>query len=360
MKRLYKRSATKDGIPKPSRGHRYNTARLFSPRSESHIPSDTGHAYSLDLFFNLDHVAVLEQLLRSVLLYSIDRVAPLPSFCSFQLLVREEEDSGNLMCFNTPHSFEFDLEFKNNSRHRWIEVDVTSFLYPLISFHKKNIHMTVNIACRKEKMQEKSFEEPDALLLMTPSLLLYLNDSSEQANQNWNTFVHQSREWYGGSSILLGQNESTGEQTQRKQKSTRVRRSQSNSAEQKNRNPPSSSTLNFIEHYEKMEFPTNECDLHDFRLKFSQLNWHHWIIAPHRYNPHYCKGECPRAAGHRYGSPVHTMVQNLLYETLDDSIPRPSCVPSEYSPLSVLTIETDGSIAYKEYQNMIAIKCTCR
>ncbi len=106
--------------------------------------------------------------------------------------------------------------------------------------------------------------------------------------------------------------------------------------------------------------PTDDCDLYDFKVSFGQLKLDHWIIAPHKYNPRYCKGSCPRAVGYIYGSPVHTMVQNIIYEKLDSSVPRPSCVPSEYNPLSVLTIENDGSIAYKEYEEMIATKCTCR
>ena len=46
------------------------------------------------------------------------------------------------------------------------------------------------------------------------------------------------------------------------------------------------------------------------------------------------------------------MVMNIIHEKLDSSVPRPSCVPAKYSPLSVLAIEPDGSIAYKEYEDM--------
>uniref|UniRef100_A0A8C5XS16 Growth/differentiation factor 9 n=1 Tax=Microcebus murinus TaxID=30608 RepID=A0A8C5XS16_MICMU len=119
-------------------------------------------------------------------------------------------------------------------------------------------------------------------------------------------------------------------------------------------------SLNLSDYFKQFLFPQNECELHDFRLSFSQLKWDNWIVAPGRYNPRYCKGDCPRAAGHRYGSVAHTMVQNIIHETLDPSVPRSSCVPARYSPLSVLTVEPDGSIAYKEYEDMIATKCTCR
>ncbi|KAK2499588.1 hypothetical protein MC885_012442 [Smutsia gigantea] len=52
--------------------------------------------------------------------------------------------------------------------------------------------------------------------------------------------------------------------------------------------------------------------------------------------------------------------ENIIHEKLDSSGPKPSCVPAKYSPLSVLAIKPDGSIAYKEYEDMIATMCTCR
>ncbi|ELK03100.1 Growth/differentiation factor 9 [Pteropus alecto] len=151
-----------------------------------------------------------------------------------------------------------------------------------------------------------------------------------------------------------------GEEAAEGVRSSRHRRSQK-TVNWELKKPLVPASFNLSEYFKQFLFPQNECELHDFRLSFSQLKWDNWIVAPHRYNPRYCKGDCPRAVGHRYGSPVHTMVQNIIYEKkLDSAVPRPSCVPAKYSPLSVLTIEPDGSIAYKEYEDMIATKCTCR
>ncbi|KAB1253320.1 Bone morphogenetic protein 15 [Camelus dromedarius] len=96
------------------------------------------------------------------------------------------------------------------------------------------------------------------------------------------------------------------------------------------------------------------------RVSFRQLGWDHWIIAPHFYTPNYCKGVCPRVLHYGLNSPNHAIIQNLVNELVDPSVPRPSCVPYKYVPISVLLIEANGSILYKEYEDMIAQSCTCR
>ncbi|KFM11128.1 Bone morphogenetic protein 15, partial [Aptenodytes forsteri] len=104
----------------------------------------------------------------------------------------------------------------------------------------------------------------------------------------------------------------------------------------------------------------SDCSLHPFPVSFAQLGWDHWIIAPHRYNPRYCKGACPRLLRYDYHAPNHAVVQSFVHQLVDANVPRPSCVPYRYSPISVLMIERDGGILYKEYENMIAESCTCR
>ncbi|KAM4019778.1 bone morphogenetic protein 15 [Anomaloglossus baeobatrachus] len=104
----------------------------------------------------------------------------------------------------------------------------------------------------------------------------------------------------------------------------------------------------------------NHCSLRPFWVSFHQLGWDHWIIAPHRYNPGYCKGDCPRLLHSGYNAPNHAIIQNFINQMVDGNVPRPSCVPYSYGPISVLMIEPGGNILYKEYENMIAQSCTCR
>lgn len=105
---------------------------------------------------------------------------------------------------------------------------------------------------------------------------------------------------------------------------------------------------------------SGECALHPFRVSFSQLGWDHWIIAPHWYRPQYCKGRCPRVLRAGLNAPNHAIVQNFINERVDRTVPRPSCVPYEYRPISVLMLEPNGDILYKVYEDMIAKSCTCR
>ncbi|NXC90684.1 GDF9 factor, partial [Cercotrichas coryphoeus] len=61
MKRLYRMSATREGIPKAQRGRLYNTVRLFTPCWEcEHGHLGKGDVHSVDLLFNLDRVTALE------------------------------------------------------------------------------------------------------------------------------------------------------------------------------------------------------------------------------------------------------------------------------------------------------------
>lgn len=306
--------------------------------------------------YSLNRVRAQEELLKSVLLYSLDHnhAASLISHC--YLNIKEQTPSDMHVCLSSPSSqhsmspISFHFRVNRAGHHKWLEVDVTPFLHPLIKGHKNDIHLLINLTCLDDEPGHRASRCLVELTHMAPSLLLYLNDTSEVAYQRG--FSHtrlgeiQSNHW--GESL---QNQYYGSGIHRLK--WRDRRSVSDTT-QFFKSSSESGPLSKFEH------PTDDCDLYDFRVSFSQLRLDHWIIAPSKYNPRYCKGICPRVVGHIYGSPVHTMVQNIIYEKLDSSVPRPSCVPSEYDPLSVLTIENDGSIAYKEYEEMIATKCTCR
>uniref|UniRef100_A0A8C3QCL2 Growth differentiation factor 9 n=1 Tax=Geospiza parvula TaxID=87175 RepID=A0A8C3QCL2_GEOPR len=350
MKRLYRMSATRDGIPKAQRGRLYNTVRLFTPCWECEHADVSGDAHSVDLLFSLDRVTSLEHLLKSVLLYSFDTSVPISSsitcICHLSL---KEHDFSSQVCPSISHSLAFSLHFDVRKR-KWVEMDVTSFLQPLIATNRRNVHMALNFTCLMgDPRGSTKLGNAVNVTLVPPSLLLYLNDTSEQAYHRGSSVGHGRK----SSSPLVDPPRGDQGNPQGKRASRQRRNEHPKAA-------PASSPHNLSEYLKQFVFPQHECELHNFRLSFSQLRWDRWIIAPHRYSPQFCRGDCPRALGQRYGSPVHAMVQTLIYERLDPAVPRPSCVPAAYSPLSVLTIEPDGSIAYKEYEDMIATKCTCR
>ncbi|XP_053575826.1 growth/differentiation factor 9 [Bombina bombina] len=357
MKRLYKLSATKEGVPKAHKTLDYNTVRLFTPTTECKPgvkQERKDEIKSLDLSFNVDRVAALEHLLQSVLLYSVSRQFSSSNITCICILESLDYNFNNPICPRAPHTFEFQL----HNRQRWVEIDVTSFLQPFIS-NRQHIHLAFNITCvRNNKPYNLTIEGPFRITRSLPSLLLYLNDTSPKAYQRKNVLDKMEHsDWY---QRHLSNTVDHFKKNLQVRQAFRHRREDGYEGTDEEKVTALPHTYNFSEYIKQFMHPQNECELHRFRLRFSQLNWDKWILAPHRYSPDYCKGECPRLVGHKYGSPVHTIVQNIIYEKLDSSIPRPSCVPSEYRPMSVLTIEPDNSIAYKEYQDMIATKCTCR
>uniref|UniRef100_UPI00398E58EF growth/differentiation factor 9-like n=1 Tax=Pristiophorus japonicus TaxID=55135 RepID=UPI00398E58EF len=343
MKRFYTMSATQDGVPKRPTDHRYNTVRLLTPRAESR---DT-EAFEQDVFYGLGPVTSHEQLLRSVLLYPVDKSAYFPMLCHCNLTVQDLDPLSDQMCSNDLRSQHIRVRFERRKRRKWVEVDLASFLQPFVGPRRGELHMVFRYTCARPGQpganRTASRGISEGMLKVTvavPSLLLFLNDTREQVPHSW--LPAQPRK-----SLVDGERAGT--------RSGRRRRGPK--SDELGTSPldlPKAHRLPWF------QYPDHECQLHDFRLSFSQLLWDHWIIAPHNYNPRYCKGSCPRALSHRYGSPVHTLIQNILYEKVDSSIPRPSCVPSQYNPLSVLTLENDGSIVYKEYNDMIATTCTCR
>ncbi|XP_078087817.1 growth/differentiatio [Mustelus asterias] len=323
MKRLYTKSATQDGIPKRPADRRYNTEW---PINAGRPPSC--RVFEQDVFYGLDPVTAGEELLRSVLLYSVDNKSSFPQLCSCNLTVQERSPLSGQTCSSPLRSYSFGIRLEGRKRQKWVEVELASFLSPFLGPRRGALHIVFTYRCvrgarRRGGNRSRALRPGGAL--RAPSLLLFLNDTREQVGQSW--LPSQPGVQLPG----------------RKGKAARRRRAPERELPQ----------LRFPD-------PDQECQLYDFHLSFSQLSWDRWIIAPHQYNPHYCKGGCPRALSHRYGSPVHTLIQNILYEKVDSSVPRPSCVPSKYNPLSVLTLENDGSIVYKEYEDMVATTCTCR
>lgn len=314
----------------------------------SHSPPES---FMQDLSYSLDQVRRKEQLLKSSLLYNVecDRAATVNSVC--YLSIKEQEHSNQCQrCHGVHHAVNFTAGTDERRGRNWVEVDVTSFLQPLLKFQKKHIHLLINITCPEEK---RATLGPLEFSLRSPPLLLYLNDTSKIAHQR--LLVNAK----------AGRRPATAANTFHKQMVFKPERRTGQKRRWKRESPKSkrgdkSLDIHLPELLPSSEFPTSDCALYDFRVRFNQLKLDHWIVFPPKYNPRYCRGICPRTMGFIYGSPVHTMVQNIIYEKLDSSVPRPSCIPSHYSPLSVMIFEEDGSYVYKEFEDMIATRCTCR
>lgn len=325
----------------------YNTVRLIKPQDE--CPTQRyQEGFMQDLSYRLDQVRKKEQLLKSTLLYSFDpgQVSQVGSVC--HLHIKELEPFTHCRLCPSQSTVQ-SMNFTRDSGVNWAEIDVTVFLLPLLKFQKNGLHLLINVTCEEEGNGDTHNTMLESVH-QSPPLLLYLRDTSKLAHQR-SAKRKTEQKTYAVEDKLHKENLKTKHRISHKK---RWKRSSS-----KNKRDRSVKT-HLPELLPSSEFPTSDCALYDFRVRFSQLKLDHWIVFPPKYNPRYCRGICPRTVGFFYGSPVHTMVQNIIYEKLDSSVPRPSCVPSHYSPLSVMIFEEDGSYVYKEFEDMVATRCTCR
>ncbi|XP_074529466.1 growth/differentiatio [Halichoeres trimaculatus] len=332
----------------------YNTVRLIKPQDECQAKCHK-ESFMQDLSYSLDQVRRKEQLLKATLLYSVDQdfASSVNSACYLKVKERELSDQCQL-CPAAHLTVNLTATTNRGSGRNWVEVDVTSFLQPHLQFQRKNINLLINLTCPEEqKNRDKGSKSPPQFSLSSPLLLLYLNDTSSFAHQRLPVSAKAGHKTATAGNGLYKQRGFKAEQ--RIKRKRRWRR-----ASPKSKRGDKNGDFHLPELLPSSEFPTSDCALYDFRVRFSQLKLDQWIVFPPKYNPRYCRGICPNTVGFIYGSPLHTVVQNLIYEKLDSSVPRPSCIPSHYSPLSVMIFEKDGSYVYKEIKDMVATRCTCR
>ncbi|KAM6413633.1 bone morphogenetic protein 15 [Rhynochetos jubatus] len=293
---LYRQVADPDGRPRRGRSLATNTIRLVRASSRRGQPW-AGRWYVQPLTYRLDGQPKAEHLLRATVVY-LPRAARGRLLCALELGAAGGAQGALLSPAACP-------------RCRWAEADVTPYLV-------RGDSSAGSLALRHVCVRASRAGSRHAQLTPgRPFLLLYLNDT-----------------WAGPAPPVV---------------------------EPHRRRRDTGTLAHDLPGYLQMRgAEKSDCSLHPFPVSFAQLGWDHWIIAPHRYNPRYCKGGCPRLLRYEYHAPNHAVVQSLVHQLVDAAVPRPSCVPLRYSPISVLMLERDGGILYKEYENMIAESCTCR
>ncbi|XP_042349800.1 inhibin beta B chain [Plectropomus leopardus] len=103
------------------------------------------------------------------------------------------------------------------------------------------------------------------------------------------------------------------------------------------------------------------CCKRDFYIKFKDIQWHDWIIAPEGYHMNYCMGQCPQ---HLSGSPgiassFHATVFSQLKVNGINTAASSCCVPTERQPLSMVYFNSQHSIVKTDVPDMIVESCGC-
>nr|XP_008122791.1 PREDICTED: bone morphogenetic protein 15 [Anolis carolinensis] len=339
MMSLYRSLADRHGRPRRDRQMPTNTVRLVQPFAKRLQPG-TGPWLVWTLDYRLEVKPQVEQLVRAVAIYSRTQLSNSSLFaCAAELLQGQRASSPTPLSLNlVPPQDHLNVTMAPPAQDSWAEVDLSAHLPLWGSWEAPQSRvLRLRHACAASSSSVGHPLDPAAVSLEDPFLLLYLNDTRQglraERDEGPNPALGLSplKPSRGSPSLVR-----------------RARQAGRLALDLPGYSRPGSSKRD------------EECSLRPFRVSFSQLGWDHWIIAPHWYRPQFCKGDCPRVLRHSYHAPNHAIVQNFINELVDSSVPRPSCVPYEYGPISVLMIEPNNDILYKVYDNMVAKSCTCR
>ncbi|XP_006881828.1 PREDICTED: bone morphogenetic protein 15-like [Elephantulus edwardii] len=326
MLELYQRSADAQGHPRENRTVGAKMVRLVRPLASVARPL-RGPWHIKTLNFPLRPNPVAYQLIRATVVYRHQLYLAHFHFSCFVKPWVQKNPTNNF-----PSSRGGSSEPSLLSK-AWLEMDITEHVQGKLWNHKGRRVLRLHFMCQHHKASEMlELQWHGTSYMDVAFLLLYFNDT----NKNIQKPI-----------FLPG---SLQDVTERKS-SHLLRKSRQAGSIASEVPGPSWGHNGPVQ---------NQCSLHTFQVSFHQLGWDHWIIAPHLYTPNYCKGVCPRVLRYGLNSPNHAIIQNLINELVNQSVPQPSCVPYKYVPISILLIEPNGSILYKEYENMIAQSCTCR
>lgn len=103
------------------------------------------------------------------------------------------------------------------------------------------------------------------------------------------------------------------------------------------------------------------CCKRDFYIKFKDIQWDEWIIAPEGYHMNYCMGQCPQ---HLSGSPgiassFHATVFSQLKVNGINTATTSCCIPTERRPLSMVYFNSQHSIVKTDVPDMVVESCGC-
>lgn len=96
----------------------------------------------------------------------------------------------------------------------------------------------------------------------------------------------------------------------------------------------------------------NRCCRYPLTVDFEQFGWD-WIIAPKRYEAHYCTGDCPMVFMAQF---PHT---HLVQQVGSRQTAGPCCSPRRMSSISMLYMDADFNIIYGILPNMVVDRCGC-
>ena len=111
--------------------------------------------------------------------------------------------------------------------------------------------------------------------------------------------------------------------------------------------------------FDRSLWSARTCQIKNLYVSFKDLDWQDWIIAPDGYAAFYCSGECNFPLNAHMNATNHAIVQTLVHLINPTAVPKPCCVPTKLTPISVLYFLDDLNVVLKKYKNMVVKSCGC-
>ncbi|KAL0969968.1 hypothetical protein UPYG_G00235380 [Umbra pygmaea] len=370
MLSMYKSAADPDGRPKQHRKFGSNTVRLLRPTTTKvrSLTASTDLHFIYTVEYDLQPLT-LEKLVRAsfVHLRSPSTQQRLPLRCRARVT---SPGHGNWSSPPTHFGHQGRL-VTLESHQQWIDTDITEYLASQMVNQegpKEGNHLILlahywcldpgyrqsegwgDVLRFRARGVHVSGRTSSGNHLNAPALLVFFDEEEEP--REWGDVTRKDASTLGvGVSGTLDSHHPRA----------RLRRAKSPSFIPNGYKPPGS-IVSDIPGYRRppSSSPKNLCKLYSYRVTFAALGMAHYV-APPQYNPHYCKGDCPRILHYGLNPSNHAIMQTMIKGKGVDEVPSPSCVPYRYKPLSVLVLlEDNKTVDYKEIEDMIAESCTCR
>lgn len=101
------------------------------------------------------------------------------------------------------------------------------------------------------------------------------------------------------------------------------------------------------------------CQRRQMFVKFKDLGWQSWIIAPDGFHAYYCDGECAFPLAAHMNATNHAIVQTLVHLINPKQAPSPGCAPTKLGSQSVLYFDDNLNVVLKKFPMMIVKSCGC-
>ncbi|XP_052086249.1 bone morphogenetic protein 7-like [Mytilus californianus] len=101
------------------------------------------------------------------------------------------------------------------------------------------------------------------------------------------------------------------------------------------------------------------CQRKQMFVKFKDLGWQSWIIAPDGFQAFYCEGECQFPLAAHMNATNHAIVQTLVHLMNPKQAPSPGCAPTKLGAQSVLYFDDNLNVVLQKFPMMIVKSCGC-